>query len=740
MHTPDLSNCDLEPIHIPGKIQSHGFLLAIDSFFNISFCSENISEFLPVTAGQILNNSIIILESYFEKKPDPDFFNHVIREIKEQSEIRNPYLLKANGQDFNLIISTSGEYYIFEFEPEESESDTQFHRLVGSSLSAIIANTHLSGFLSKSAHEIRKIIQYDRVMIYKFHPDGHGEVVAEDKAESLSPFLGLHYPASDIPKQVRALYILNHVRLIADVNKKPADLITNIQHGPLDLSNAVLRAVSPVHIQCLKNMGVESSFSISLMHRGKLWGLIACHNISPRFINYKGREAATFIGEILSCTLGYQQQEEDQQKKHRFKVAVETLAKQLFKSDTVQNALFDHEVTLLNAVNATGALLVLDNEIKTCGETPDKPFLDLLIQWLNENVLDQSYITNQLPHEFPTALKEKRLCSGILVLRLSKNVNDYLIWMRPEVIFNVTWGGNTDKPVEFNKNQEMKLSPRKSFEAWSQSVLNNSEVWNNEDVSSALHLREEVASSLIRKAAEVRKANEKLNKAYKTLDAFSYTISHDLKTPLTIINAYAQMLYEDFGSDPAAKSMISGILSSTQKMGVMIKRILHYSQIGQSEVELVQVNMKKLLEEIRDGLLLINTHPSMQVIFKNTPDIYADETMTMQVFSNLLANAMKYSSKSENPVIIIDARDTGSHIEYQISDNGIGIKLSDQEKIYELFTRSGDVAEYEGSGVGLSIARRIMEKHEGKIRVESDGKSGSTFSVSFQKPEEDVLP
>ena len=264
MHTPDLSNCDLEPIHIPGKIQSHGFLLAVDSLYNITFCSENISEFLPVTAGQILNNSVLILENYFQKNTYPDFFNRFATGMKEQLEIRNPYLLNSNGQDFNLIISTSGDYYILEFEREEPGSDIHFHRLVGSSLSAIIANTHLSGFLSKSAEEIRKIIQYDRVMIYKFHPDGHGEVVAEDKKEELPPFLGLHYPASDIPKQARELYKLNHVRLIADVNKKPSDLVTNIDHTPLDLTNAVLRAVSPVHIQYLKNMEVGSSFSISL--------------------------------------------------------------------------------------------------------------------------------------------------------------------------------------------------------------------------------------------------------------------------------------------------------------------------------------------------------------------------------------------------------------------------------------------------------------------------------------------
>ena len=734
MQTPDLSNCELEPIHIPGKIQSHGFLIAVDSLAKIKFCSENIHELLPVAAGDILNNSVLLLEKFFQKKDCTDFFSRFAEEIKEKVEIRNPYLLTANGRSFNLIISSSGDYSLLEFESADSEQNEDFYHLAGRSLSIILANSQLSGFLTKSAEEIRKIIKYDRVMIYKFHEDGHGEVVAEDMEDGMMPFLGLHYPASDIPKQARELYKINHVRLIADVNEPPADLITNSGHTPLDLTYAVLRAVSPIHIQYLKNMNVASSFSISLFHRGELWGLIACHNTHARFINYNGREAATFIGEVLSSTLGYQQGEEDQQKKYKFEIAVEKLAKQLSLANNIHEALFGEKVTLLDAVNATGAVLVKDKQINTCGKTPDKTFLESLVRWLDKNMIDQSYISNHLPLEYKPALKVKELCSGILALRMSKELDYYLIWLRPEVISNVNWAGDPAKPAEFDRDQKLQLSPRKSFDSWSQTVLNTSEEWDNEDINSALQLKEEIASSMIHKAVEVRKANEKLNEAYNTLDSFSYTISHDLKTPLTIINAYAQMLHEDFSSDPEAKAMISGILSGTHKMNLMIRRILHYSQIGQSDLHPVRINMKVMLNEIRRELLLIKTNPSLQINLKTTPDIFADEMMTLQVFSNLISNAIKYSSKATLPIVTVNGKDTGTHIEYSISDNGIGIKEADKEKIFNLFSRSDDVADYEGSGVGLSIVKRIMEKHEGQIRVESDGKSGSTFSVTFKKP------
>jgi light-regulated signal transduction histidine kinase (bacteriophytochrome) len=740
MQTPELLNCEKEPIHIPGKIQNHGFLIAIDTSSTIISCSDNIHDFLPVNAREILNNSLQIFDKFLQKSDHIDFFSRFIPERVKLDiwEFTNPYSVQFYDQSFYLIISKSANYYLLEFDPVKSYPIADFNGLVRRSLSDILANKQLSGFLSKCAFIMRKIIQYDRVMIYKFHEDGHGEVIAEDKEKSLNPFLGLHYPASDIPKQARELYKVNTVRLIADVDQKTANLISNIipLNNPLDLTDSVLRAVSPVHIQYLKNMKVASSFSISLIHEGELWGLIACHNYSPRFIDYKGREAASLLGEVISSTLGYQQQEENQEKKHSFKIAVQTLAKQLSQANSIKEALFEKKITLLDAVDSTGSVLFIDNSICTIGETPDELFLENLIQWLNKNMQDQVYFTSRLPLEFPLAQKHKNLASGVLALRLSKEVNDYLIWLRPEVITKINWAGNPDKPTEYDEDQKLKLSPRKSFEKWSQTVTNTSADWGTEDINSALNLKEEVASSIILKAVEIRETNEKINQAYNTLDAFSYTISHDLRTPLTIIKAYGQMLEEDYGSIPEAKTMIDGILSGTNKMNLMIRRILHYSQVGQSEVKPSQINMLKLLSDIRDEALFINSNPSTKIIIKNTPDIYSDEIMAMQVFSNLITNAVKYSSKVDQPRVTIDGKETETYVEYCITDNGVGIKDKDKEKIFELFTRSVDVTDFEGSGVGLSIVRRIMEKHEGKIRVESDGESGSEFYVSFKKSKE----
>ncbi|MBC7418707.1 MAG: histidine kinase, partial [Pedobacter sp.] len=228
MFNANLTNCDQEPIHIPGKIQSHGFLIAIDQFYNISFCSENISNFLPLTAASLLNQPLVFFEDHLENSAPSGFLAQLILLGKVGNSIKSvdPYPIEIKGNVFNLIISISGNQYLLEFEPEYTDLKSDVTRMIGQSLSQIMLNSSLSQLLDNAAGEIKKVIGYDRVMIYKFHDDGHGEVVAEAKESNLSTFLNLHYPASDIPKQAKDLYKINLTRLISDVHTEPSAIVT----------------------------------------------------------------------------------------------------------------------------------------------------------------------------------------------------------------------------------------------------------------------------------------------------------------------------------------------------------------------------------------------------------------------------------------------------------------------------------------------------------------------------------
>lgn len=738
MFIPNLTNCDKEPIHIPGKIQSHGFLIALDQKYKVAYSSENISEYIPLTAAEILNKHVSVIESYLERGGGDEPF--LVQLIKlgysaKGFEPVNPYVLSIKGKIFNLIINKSATYYLLEFEPEISDLRADLQREVGRSLAEMLTDKSLSQLLNKTAEQIKGIIGYDRVMIYKFHEDGHGEVVAEAKNEGLDSLYGLHYPATDIPKQARELYKINLIRLIADVNAEPSAIATVADHNanPLDLTHSVLRAVSPIHIQYLKNMDVASSFSISLINQGELWGLVACHNYSPRFINYRERESAKLVGQVLSSALSFRQNEEDQQVSNKLKAAIDAITRNLLRSNDINEALCCSEVTIQDAVDSEGAALLFDNHVTLAGNTPDETFIKELAVWLEQNMEGDIYQTNQLPNVFPAAAEIKDTASGILVCRISRELNEYIIWFKPEVVATINWAGKPEKPTVFDENGMAHISPRTSFELWSQQVNNISTPWTPQDLRSAVQLRDEVNYAISRRANELRKLNEKLREAYDELDAFSYTISHDLKNPLTTIKSYSQLLNTKFELEPKAKYMVERILSGAQKMQEMIQEVLNYSKVGQAKIESRPIEMSKMLIDLKHDLLIASENENLTINIGETPPIQGDEIMVFQVFSNLMSNAVKYSKKSDNPVVNIKGEHTSTHVEYAISDNGIGIKPHEVHKIFDLFNRSDEVKDYEGSGVGLAIVKKIMEKHQGRIWLESNYGEGSTFFVSFQR-------
>jgi len=736
----NLTNCDVEPIHIPGKIQSHGFLIVTGKDYLIAGCSENVSTFLPVTPALLLQQSLNVLETLLTNSAPAGFLTQllILGAASDKIDNFNPYTLEINGQPFNLIISASGEQYLLEFEPEYSDLNSDLIKTIGHSLSEILTDSKLSQLVQKAAEQVKEIIGYDRVMIYKFHNDGHGEVVAEEKSAALETLIGLHYPASDIPQQARELYKINHIRLISDVNIEPSPIIgsAQLQQEPLNLTHAVLRAVSPIHIQYLKNMGVASSFSISLVCNGQLWGLIACHNYTPRFINYKNRESAKLIGQVLSSAINFRQKEEELIKSNRFKESIVTLGKGLIRNENIEKTLFDEPITLLDAVDATGVALYFNNNWYTEGNTPDEKFLEELVNWLVENMENPLFETHQLPLIYPDALRHRDTASGILVCTLSKELKEYMIWFRPEVSTIVNWAGNPEKTITIDSSGIESITPRKSFENWKQVVQFNSNPWTQDDLKSSMLVREEIAFAVSRKAVEVRVLNEKLKVAHEELNAFSYTISHDLKTPLTSVKSFGQLLKRNASLDDKAQYMVDRILLSTDKMQTMIEEVLRYSQLGQNKTSPSPVNMQKLLEELKQEFLAASIDRELTIHIGETLEVYGDHTMLMQVFSNLIGNAIKYSKQTTVPIIHIKSEETDNGcIQYSVADNGIGIKDADHEKIFELFTRSEEVKEYEGTGVGLSIVKKIMEKHNGKVWIESNHQSGSTFYVRFNKPE-----
>ena len=736
----DVTNCDREPIHIPGKIQNHGFLVAVDkSNGTIGYASDNLKQKTGLHTEHILGQSF----EWFLQKSRITLTSFSPAEILSFNrftnfEAINPVLAEVHGVPHHLIFHAAGnDVLLAEFEPGDSAAESDLHRLIGVSVSRILEGKTAAETLENTACQVREIIQFDRVMIYKFWDDGHGEVIAENKREDLEPFFGLHYPATDIPRQARDLYLTNLTRLLSDVSADTSSLLAQAKASgeapaPLDLTHSTLRAVSPVHIQYLKNMGVAASFSASLVIKGKLWGLIACHNETPKFIDYRAREAAKLLGRILSSSVERRSDEEAEKATSAFRQSTEVFAKQLYQDQNIAETFAKNKTLVWQATHATGSAVIFENKICMVGQTPADEQIKGIVNWLKKNVTSPIFYTENLSQHYAAAQPFASVASGLLACELSKEMNEYILWFKPELVTMVSWAGNPNKPMETEENGTVTLTPRHSFDVWKEQVKNTSAAWLEGEVSSAQKLREEVIYSINQKANQIRLLNDKLKEAYDELDTFSFTISHDLKTPITSIRNYTEIILEENEKlDNDTILMLKRILKGTDKMSLLIKEVLSYSRISREEMRYEETDMNQMVHDIVTELKSVYNKKNTLVSVGNLPRLLADKTMMMQVFTNVIGNAIKYSQQAAAPHIAIDGSVNGNNLLYKISDNGIRIDMSFGNQIFEIFKRLNNVAQFEGSGVGLSIVKRIMEKHGARVWYESEVNVGTTFYLFF---------
>ena len=317
---------------------------------------------------------------------------------------------------------------------------------------------------------------------------------------------------------------------------------------------------------------------------------------------------------------------------------------------------------------------------------------------------------------------------------ISRELNECILWFKPELKKTVAWAGNPDKPAQIDPGGYNKLSPRNSFDKWIQEVEGTSAPWSKAETLSALKVREEIVYLVNQKAHQVNILNEKLQTAYKELDTFSFTISHDLKTPLATIKSYAELLLDGYVEiSDEAKTILLKVVKSADHMNLLIKEVLSYSRIDREVLNKHALNMNNIIEDIKNDLIAVNNNSNIQIVISGTPSIKGDEVMMHQVFANIIGNAVKYSSKSEKPLVIINGREEVNQVVYTITDNGVGIDMNYGNQVFDLFKRLENVKEYEGTGIGLAIVKRIMEKHEGKIWYESELYKGTIFYLSFPK-------
>ena len=514
-----LTNCAKEAIHLSNCIQPHGLLLVLkEPELDILQVSDNTLDFFGVEPQNLLHKN---LKEFLDNYQVNRLINLLANEDLKNINPVNFWL--HNGQKFLVfdgIIHRNQGLLILELEPTQIQQKIPFlgfYHSVKKAASKIQLVSNINNLCQSIVTEMRQLTGFDRVMVYKFNPEWHGNVIAEDKLETLPPYLGLQYPESDIPKQARELYSLNLLRLIPDINYQPVPLIPEknpASKEPLDLSFSVLRSVSPLHIEYLQNMGVRATLCISLMKERKLWGLIACHHYTPKYVPYEVRAACEFLAQTMSLQLAWLEDNQDYDYRLNLKSIQSQILEYLSTADNLVEALVRSQANLLKLVSANGVAVLSGKDGYAIGETPANNYLNTLVDWLENQAIEEVFATDSLAKIYPEAEKFKDIASGLLAISISSRPRIYILWFRPEVIKTVNWAGNPNKPVEaIASDGTIHLSPRKSFDLWKETVKLTSLPWKKCEIDAALELRQAIINIVLRQIEELSKLNVALQES-----------------------------------------------------------------------------------------------------------------------------------------------------------------------------------------------------------------------------------
>lgn len=731
----DLTECDREPIRTSGSIQPHGALFVIDAadgrVLQAAVGIPHLCRDGQSLQGRLLRDVLV---------PAADALLARLSERLPSSGNMYLGLLKANDLLCHAVAHRLDDVIIIEFEQaagDDAESFDEIYPQVRAFLDRLQQTSSIDDIASLAVQEVRRITGLDRAMVYRFDETWNGSVIAEDRNDRLPSYLHMRFPASDIPAQARELYALNRLRLISDANYQPVPIeppLNPKSDMPLDLSHAVLRSVSLVHLEYMRNMGTMASMSISLMHGDRLWGLIACHSRDPAHVPYYVRNACEFIGQVLSLQLSAKEASTLSEHRNVLRAIQTRLLARMAGAENYIDGLVARPKDLLALAGAQGAAVAIGGLCIRIGETPREDDIWRIVRWMVESGRDDIVAVSSLAAEMPDGASIKDDASGLLAISVSQMHDSYVLWFRPEVIRTVNWGGDPQKRVESGSGVP-RIHPRKSFDAWQETVRLQADPWQSAEIEAVSELRSAIVDIVLRKAEEMAMLSQKLASTNKELEAFSYSVSHDLRAPFRHIVGYAQLLkkLEKAHLSEKGNRYIDTIVESAMSAGTLVDDLLSFSQMGRQTLRVLPIDMAGLVGDVVRKLTVGDRLPNVEWRIEPLPVTYCDPLMMQLVFQNLLDNALKFSRGKRPAIIDVSAVVTEAETIFSVRDNGAGFDQAYVGKLFGVFQRLHRVEEFEGTGIGLANVKRIIERHGGRIWAEGQLGAGAIFSFALPK-------
>ncbi|WP_316796538.1 GAF domain-containing protein [Pedobacter agri] len=489
----DAEFCGNLAIHQTNSIQDFGYLLVLDSkTYSILQASENVNEIIGCNVKECISIG-------FQEYLLPDDFKHFKAEVNKGLRNRLPFQFSLQKgsvtEPVNILAHVKKDFIILEIEKVDKEPEHSFTEVfqgVRSFISTLESTDNLQEVCEASIKEIRRIARFDGIRMYRFDKDWNGTVIAEEITGELDSYLGQTFPASDVPKQARALYLKNPFRLIPNRNYKTVKLfpvINSVTNGFLDLSDCNLRSVANVHLEYMANMNVTASMSIRVIVDGELWGLISCHHVTSKYLSVESRSIFDWLSMEISYRISSIIKHQELLDSTKLLQQRSEIAELIYAEDDIIKGIFeDANQNLLSLFNATGIALSLNGKIKTLGNVPEMDELENLVLWLEGKGTNKVFYSENLGEIYEEAKAYPHIASGLLVIPIDPGKGEFLICLRPEVIQNIKWGGDPNQAINFEKDG-LNYHPRNSFKQWLQTIYGQSEDWKKTEIDIAESLR-----------------------------------------------------------------------------------------------------------------------------------------------------------------------------------------------------------------------------------------------------------
>lgn len=628
--TVDLTNCDREPIHMLGAIQPAGFLLALTDAWVVERASANVERFLGRPPGDVIGHD---LESLLGATTVHNLRNRVAL-LQGADAVERIFGCRLHDDlgVFDVALHRSGDAIVFEAEPAAGETGDATNT-VRSMLARLDRVEDMPRFLQEGARLIRAATGFDRVMVYRFAADGSGEVAAEACRHGIGRFKGLHYPATDIPAQARELYRRSLLRVIPDIDAEPVPVEPALDAlgRPLDLSLAMLRSVSRIHVEYLRNMGVQASMSISILVDGKLWGLFACHHYSPLAPSFERRSTCELFAQMFAMRLESRERKTLVEFERRARDIADQLLGAVASDETLLNDPAWLGGILTEAIPADGVGVWINGGQAAWGVTPPPEEFRRIISRLTELGADRVFATDHIAGLIPGAEAYADSAAGLLAIPISRAARDYVVLFRPELIRSVSWGGDPHKPVEYGPNGP-RLTPRQSFAEWKETVEHHARAFTPSELRVAETLRATLIEVVLRMAEEATTHRQQANERQELLIA---ELNHRVRNILGVIRG---LIRQSKPHDDTIESFVSLVDGRIHALARAHNQITD-DHWGPAPIHaLIDAEAGAFLA---DGLERIRTDGDFVLL---NPQAYS--TMAL-VFHELVTNSAKYGSLSD---------------------------------------------------------------------------------------------